>query len=95
MAADTPVVASDIPGYAKVATPDRAATPAAVLVEPGDVGGARPPRLRRGARASPDGPQRCVPPGRERSAGFDLERLCDLYLEIYQQVQVDRPVAVG
>lgn len=92
MAADTPVVASDIPGYAKVATPE-GGDPAAVLVAPGDVAA-----LAAGLNQVLGEPGRAAAlraAGAQRSAGFDLERLCDLYLEIYQQVRADRPVVVG
>lgn len=79
MAAGTPVVASSIPGYAKVAgTPDG---DAASLVEPGDHhalaealsdvitdAGLRNALVARGVR---------------RSDEFDLDRLCETYLDIY------------
>lgn len=83
MAADTPVVASSIPGYAKVAVP-AGGPPAALLSDPSDVKGlaaaleevltcqATADRLRRA--------------GRVRAAEFDLERLCDLYIERYERL---------
>lgn len=83
MAAGTPVVASSIPGYAKVA-----GTPtgdAAALVEPGDH-----ERLAdtitavltdQGLRSS------LVERGSSRSDEYDLERLCGTYLDIYRSLQ--------
>jgi phosphatidylinositol alpha-mannosyltransferase len=92
MAADTPVVASDIPGYAKVARlPDGDA--AAVLVPPGDVA-ALATALRQ-VLADPGRSAALRAAGAIRSAGFDLERLCDLYLEIYERVRVTAPAGVG
>lgn len=90
MAADTPVVASDIPGYAKVATPP-GAEPAASLVPPGDVGA-----LAAALNAVLSDPARASAlrsAGRRRSEGFDLERLCDAYLEIYERLAV--PAGAG
>ncbi len=86
MAAHTPVVASSIPGYAKVATaPDGERS--ALLVEPGDPAAlADALNLVLGDRSVAD--SLCAA-GELRSAGFDLEQLCDRYLEIYQRV-IDR-----
>ena len=92
MAADTPVVASAIPGYAKVATPD-GREPAALLVEPGDVtalGSALREVLGDERRAAA-----LRAAGAGRSAEFDLEHLCDLYLEIYEQVLAAAAVPTG
>ncbi|MBS1838107.1 MAG: glycosyltransferase family 4 protein, partial [Actinobacteria bacterium] len=87
MAAGTPVVASDIPGYAKVATapaPDGSVptSPAAVLVPPGDAGALGSalrtllgdPDLLEGQRAL----------GRRRVGPYDIEHLAALYLERYR-----------
>lgn len=91
MAAGTPVVASSIPGYAKVALPDDGDA-AAVLVEPGD-----PIALAAGLNQvlSGDGVDRLRSAGRRRSDEFDLERLCDRYLELYEQVILTAPAAVA
>lgn len=92
MAAGTPVVASAIPGYAKVATPDDG-EPAALLVEPGDpvaLGAA----LRR-VLSDPGCASALRVAGAERSSGFDLEHLCDLYLDLYRQVIAAAPVPVA
>lgn len=82
MAAGTPVVASSIPGYAKVArTPDG---DAAALVEPGNH-----QELADTVRAvlTDDGLRNeLVDRGHERSDEFDLERLCGTYLEIYRSL---------
>lgn len=87
MAAGTPVVASDIPGYAKVATapgPDGSVpeAPAAVLVPVGDsaaLGAALADVL-----GDPDAAARQRALGHERVRPFDMERLTDLYLERYR-----------
>ncbi len=83
MAADTPVVASSIPGYAKVAAPD-GAQPAALLSEPGDVAGLAAALNEVLGDAARAGQLRVA--GRARAAGFDLELLCDLYLERYEKL---------
>jgi glycosyltransferase involved in cell wall biosynthesis len=88
MAAGTPVVASDIPGYAKVATAADG-VPAAELVAPGDpvaLGAA----LNR-VLAEPEVAASLRDRGVARAEQFDLERLCDLYLEIYERVLVNAP----
>ncbi len=80
MAADTPVVASDLPGYANVAR----AGQDAVLVPPGDahalataldqvLGDAA---LRR----------RLVASGEARARSFSMEHLAEVYLELYERV---------
>ncbi len=77
MAAGTPVVASDLPGYAKVARQGRDA----VLVPPGDA-----PALAEALAAvlsSASEQQRLVAAGHERAAGFSMEHLARRYLELY------------
>lgn len=89
MAAGTPVVASDIDGYAKVAcatAPDGSTPeePAALLVPPGDpaaLGAALRAVLEDEAEAA-----RRAERGRWRAAAFDLERLTDAYLDIYGEL---------
>jgi phosphatidylinositol alpha-mannosyltransferase len=89
MAAGTPVVASDIPGYAKVAVapgPDGSvpAAPAAVLVPPGDpvaLGRALTSLLTDPAAAAE---QRAL--GHERVRPFDMELLADRYLDRYRRL---------
>ncbi|MCZ7629369.1 MAG: glycosyltransferase family 4 protein [Microthrixaceae bacterium] len=89
MAAGTPVVASAIPGYEKVAcapAPDGTspAEPVARLVEPGDAAGlaaALGEVLR-----SPEARDRLTECGRRRAGAFDMEALVDRYEEIYADV---------
>lgn len=99
MAAGAPVVASSIPGYAKVvdgASPQGGASPTgtrpAVLVEPED-----PDALAVGIRSVLDDPataERLRGAGRHRAAQFDMEQLCDRYLEIYESLApIGRPSA--
>jgi phosphatidylinositol alpha-mannosyltransferase len=89
MAAGTPVVASSIPGYAKVATADDGLR-AAELVEPGDpvALGAALNRVLSDVEVAATLRDR----GLARAEQFDLERLCDLYLDIYERVLADAPV---
>lgn len=95
MAASTPVVASAIPGYVKVASgpaPDGSvpASPAASLVPPGDslaLARALDELLARGAAAD-DLRRRGV----DRARQFDLEGLCDRYLELYERARSAHPV---
>lgn len=90
MAAGTPVVASAIGGYEKVATapgPDGWSPPTAVaeLVAPGDpvaLAGAIAGLLADpGRRAELEGL------GRRRAAAFDMERLCDRYEDVYRRAR--------
>lgn len=92
MAADTPVVASAIPGYAKVATPPDGPA-AAELVEPGDAAALGAALVRVLGDPQRAGELRAA--GARRSAEFDLEHLCDRYLEIYQQVLDAAALPVG
>jgi phosphatidyl-myo-inositol alpha-mannosyltransferase len=80
MAAGTPVVASDIPGYRDVARAGREA----LLVEPAD-----PAALGHALRQVLDTPSlasELVEGGRVRAAGFSMERLAERYLSIYETV---------
>lgn len=80
MAAETPIVASRLPGYANVAREGRDA----LLVEPGD------------ARAlaaaierlvdEPDLAAELVASGRQRAAEFSMDRLAARYLEIFDEL---------
>jgi phosphatidylinositol alpha-mannosyltransferase len=85
MAAGTPVVASAIPGYAKVANGSGPGeSPAAVLVEPDD-----PDALAAGivrVLSDPAEAERLRSLGSGRAEGFDLEVLCDRYLDIYERL---------
>ncbi len=84
MAAGTPVVGSSIPGYSKVAADPAGGHPAALLVEPGDAE-ALGDALRQ-ALAGGELTDRLRSAGDARAAAFDLERLCDVYLDIYAEV---------
>ncbi len=80
MAAGVPIVASDLPGYRKVARPDADA----VLVAPGDASA-----LARGLTAVLADPARAaalVASGRERAETFSMDELARRYLELYDRV---------
>jgi phosphatidylinositol alpha-mannosyltransferase len=79
MAAGTPIVASDIDGYANVARADREA----LLVPPGDAGALRA-ALR---RVLDDATRRdaLVEAGRARATEFSMAKLARRYLELYEQ----------
>lgn len=86
MAAGTPVVASAIPGYEKVArgiAPDGSSPeePVALLVEPGDAAG-----LHGALGEAMESGDRLTQAGRRRAAAFDMEVLVDRYEEIYAGV---------
>jgi phosphatidyl-myo-inositol alpha-mannosyltransferase len=89
MAAGTPVVASAIPGYVKVASgPDPAGvvppSPCAELVEPAD-----PAALAAAITSVVSDDERASAlrdAGRRRADAFDLERLADAYLDLYEEV---------
>ena len=80
MACDTPVVASEIPGYTKVA---RGGSDA-LLVPPGDAAalGAAITKV----LADPVLADRLVVAGRERAEEFSMRRLANRYLEAYSSV---------
>jgi phosphatidylinositol alpha-mannosyltransferase len=80
MAASTPIVASDLPGYRNVAR----AGQDALLVPPGDVGalaGALRELLTDQTRA-----RQLVASGEARAAAFSMDRLAERYLELYAQI---------
>jgi len=77
MAAHTPVVASDLPGYANVARADREA----LLVTPGDAA-ALATAVRR-VLDEPDTRAGLAAAGDLRAAEFSMERLAERYLELY------------
>lgn len=89
MAAGTPVVASAIPGYRKVAegaAPDGTSpsAPVARLVDPGDPVGLA--AALRGLLDSPEMADDLREAGRERAGAFDMETLVGCYEEIYASV---------
>lgn len=81
MAAGAPVVASDISGYAAVAGPLDGSEPAALLPKAGD-----PVALAAALRVVLDDTERADAlraAGTARAARFSMERLADLYLDLY------------
>jgi phosphatidyl-myo-inositol alpha-mannosyltransferase len=80
MAADTPVVASDLPGYANVARAGRDG----LLVPPGDAK-ALAAALRR-VLADASLAADLVASGEARAAEFSMERLAEVYLGLYRSV---------
>jgi phosphatidylinositol alpha-mannosyltransferase len=77
MASRTPIVASDLPGYANVAR----AGADALLVPPGDAGA-----LARAVRRVLDDPELAaglVRSGRERAEEFSMRRLAERYVQLY------------
>jgi phosphatidylinositol alpha-mannosyltransferase len=80
MAAGTPIVASDLAGYRRVARPDLDA----VLAPPGD-----PVALARcltEVLAEPDRAATLVASGRQRAEEFSMDRLATRYVELYSRV---------
>ena len=77
MAAETPIVASDIPGYARVARPGIEAT----LVPPGDT-----TRLAAALRQTLSTPGDLVLRGIERAERFSMDRLAERYEAVYRRV---------
>jgi phosphatidyl-myo-inositol alpha-mannosyltransferase len=77
MAASTPIVASDLPGYRNVARPDVEA----LLVSPGDTS-ALADGLRRALDRGP-AVERLVAAGEFRAARYSMDHLAERYLELY------------
>lgn len=80
MAAGTPIVASDLPGYRKVTRPGVDA----VLTEPGDA--AALAEAIRSVVLDPDQVEALVASGRERAEQFSMDRLAERYLELFARV---------
>ena len=80
MAADTPVVASDLPGYSNVARAGRDA----LLVPPGDAD-ALAAALRR-VLTDPVRARALVVSGEQRAAEFSMEHLAEEYLQRYRRI---------
>mgnify|MGYP003115564024 CR=1 FL=1 len=80
MAAHTPVVASELPGYANVARADLDG----ILVPPGDAV-ALAAALRR-VLTEPSTAERLVASGEARAAHFSMEHLAEVYVELYERV---------
>jgi phosphatidylinositol alpha-mannosyltransferase len=87
MAAETAVVASDIPGYAKVARAGRDA----ILVEPGDAT-ALAAAVRR-VLADANLHDSLVASADQRAHEFSMDRLAEVYLDLYRRV-VEGPSSV-
>ena len=84
MAAQTPIVASDLPGYRNVARRGQDA----LLVEPGD-----PQALAQALGRLLGQPTLCealVASGEARAAEFSMDRLAERYLEYYERVRRSR-----
>ncbi|HVM55429.1 MAG TPA: glycosyltransferase family 4 protein [Acidimicrobiales bacterium] len=84
MAAGTPVVASDLPGYAKVGRQGREA----LLVPPGDAVALAAALNRVLGESSFAG--RLVEHGRARADELSMDRLAEVYLEKYERVSLAR-----
>jgi phosphatidylinositol alpha-mannosyltransferase len=80
MAAQTPIVASDLPGYRVVARPDVEA----VLVEPGDAR-ALAAALQH-TLADRHLSERLVANGEARASCFSMDRLGQRYVELYERL---------
>jgi len=80
MAAATPVVASDLPGYANVARAGRDA----LLVPPGDVRALS--QALRGVLANPSCAAELVASGEQRAHQFSMEHLAERYVELYASI---------
>ncbi len=87
MAAETAVVASDLPGYANVARADRDA----LLVPPGDVAALAAALQRVLTDRTLRG--HLVTSGEARAAEFSMEHLAEVYLDLYCTV-VERATSV-
>ena len=80
MAAGTPIVASDLPGYRRVARPGTDA----LLTPPGDADALG--RALASVLLDPDRGRMLVASGRERAEEFSMDRLAQRYLELYARV---------
>ena len=89
MASRTAIVASNLSGYRLVARPDQDG----ILVEPGDVAALGDALCR--VLDDPGLRDRLVESGTCRAETFSMDRLADLYLEIYERVTVAAPQAKG
>jgi len=85
MAAVTPIVASELPGYANVARAGQDAE----LVRPGD------PKALAAALVQvlqdPERADKLVASGRSRAEEFSMDRLADRYVELYTSLVESRP----
>jgi phosphatidylinositol alpha-mannosyltransferase len=85
MAAETPIVATELPGYANVARAGQDAE----LVRPGD------PRALAAALTlvlqDPERAEKLVASGRSRAEEFSMDRLADRYVVLYSSLVESRP----
>ena len=84
MAAGTPIVASDLPGYRNVARHEEEA----LLAPPGDAL-ALAAAIRRVLGDAPTA-RRLIEAGEHRAAEFSMDRLAERYLELYDEVLTGR-----
>jgi phosphatidylinositol alpha-mannosyltransferase len=84
MAASTAIVASDLPGYRNVARPGRDA----LLIPPGDVRALTDALSR--VLDDPTLRERLIASGECRASRFSMERLAELYLDVYSRVAAGR-----
>ena len=85
MAAETPIVATELPGYANVARAGQDAE----LVQPGD-----PKALAAALKRVLEDPAlaaRLVASGRDRAVEFSMDRLADRYVELYTSLVQSGP----
>jgi len=88
LAAQTPVVATDLAGYRRVVRADQDAR----LVPPGDphaLAGALRTAIEHGPEVSA-----MVVSGHDRAAGFSLDRLAERYLELYEKVIANQAASI-
>ncbi|WP_419841688.1 glycosyltransferase family 4 protein [Candidatus Poriferisodalis sp.] len=87
MAARTPVVASDLPGYRNVAI----VGDEAVLVKPGDTASLASALL--SVLRRPDRAAELAAVGRQRAEQFSMARLADTYVDMYERARAHRSAA--
>jgi len=84
MAAQTPIVASDLPGYRNVARPDQDA----ILVPPGDAA-ALADALNR-VLTTPSLAESLIASGEGRAAEHSMDRLAEQYVGLYERAIASR-----
>jgi phosphatidylinositol alpha-mannosyltransferase len=80
MAAQTPVVASNLPGYSNVAR----AGADAILVPPGDVAALADALAK--VLENPTCAERLVASGQQRAEEFSMDNLAAQYVELYERI---------
>lgn len=84
MAAGTPIVASDLPGYSNVAR----AGADAILVSPGDANSLA--GALRSVLSDPQNAEKLVTSGKQRAREFSMEHLAQCYVDLYERVSFSR-----